>query len=107
MSHFDSGSNAFITYFKHSNIPWLFSSGLLRRFLANPEVPLISLELCHIRPLEEYRRCVEQALAVYHLDSKDVVRGRELVTTEDDTMQIVGLSRMKKGLDMTGLGEST
>eukprot|EP00913_Durusdinium_trenchii_P007971 g7477.t1 len=73
------------------------------RFLANPEVPLISLELCHIRPLEEYRRCVEQALAVYHLDSKDVVRGRELVTTEDDTMQIVGLSRMKKGLALVFL----
>lgn len=53
--------------------------------------------------MKEYRRCVEQALAVYHLDSKDVVRGRELVTTEDDTMQIVGLSRMKKGLALVFL----
>lgn len=44
----------------------------------------------------EYRRCVEQAMAVYHLPP--VSRGSELVTTEDDTMQIVGLHPAKKGL---------
>ena len=53
--------------------------------------------------MKEYRRCVEQAMAVYHLDSSNVVRGKELITTEDDTMQIVGLSKVKKGRGKRGV----
>ena len=65
---------------------WLFVSGFVLSTLA--------IIIWVLTIMREYRRCVEQAMAVWHLPM--VRTGREIEEDGEDAMVIVGIHPVKK-----------
>lgn len=103
-SNFDAGQGHTLLSKLCSRNEWTFEQDeydLMYDYLYKPipgfVLSILAIIIWVLTIMREYRRCIEQALAVIHLPAAR--RGKELEeNAEDDTMVIVGLHPAKKAI---------